>query len=81
MKLFKGPILMFVAVGCVNAQTLPGDRILGTWLTPTGEAKIEIVKCGDAYCGTIKSMNKMAKDVHNPDASLRGRSVVGVQIL
>ena len=77
----KTSFLLFFAVsGLIRAQS-GGDRILGTWNTPNGESKIEIVKCGDAYCGCIKSMSKPMNDEHNPDASLRARSLVGLQIL
>jgi uncharacterized protein (DUF2147 family) len=77
----KAYLLLFFAVGGVLMAQVEGDRILGTWNTPNGESKIEIVKCGDAYCGSIKSMNKPMNDEHNPDAGLRNRSLVGIQIL
>ncbi len=72
---------LILAAGAAYAQPTAGDRILGTWLTPNGESKIEVVKCGEAYCGSIKSMKTPHTDEHNPDASLRQRSLVGVQIL
>ena len=78
MKTF---FLLIVGLGGVLMAQSEGDRILGTWNTPNGESKIEIVKCGDAYCGSIKSMNKPMNDEHNPDAALRKRSLVGLQIL
>jgi len=71
---------LFIA-GLLLAQTSPGDRILGMWRTPNGESTIEVVKCGDAYCGNIKSMAKAMNDLHNPDASLRNRPLLGVQIM
>lgn len=74
-------LLLIAATATLNAQPAGGDRILGTWVTPNGASTIEIVKCGDAYCGSIKSMSKPANDEHNPDASLRKRPLLGVRIL
>jgi uncharacterized protein (DUF2147 family) len=44
-------------------------------------AVIRITNCGDALCGTIASTQTPGIDEHNPDPSLRKRSIVGVQIL
>ena len=53
----------------------------GLWLTETGSSRVKIAPCGGGYCGTIVSAPGKALDVKNPDPALRGRSVVGVQIL
>jgi uncharacterized protein (DUF2147 family) len=29
------------------------DKVLGLWDTPEKDCKIEILKCGDKYCGRI----------------------------
>ncbi len=64
------------------AQSQAADRILGTWNTPNGESKIEMSRCAEAYCGTIKALAKSsATDEHNADASRRSRSLLGLQIL
>jgi len=31
----------------------PPDRVLGTWLTDSGNLEIEISSCGDALCGKV----------------------------
>lgn len=72
---------LMLFAGVLLAQVSPGDRLLGIWRTPNGESTIEIVKCGEAYCGTIKSMAKPMNDAHNPDAAQRSRPLVGLQIL
>jgi uncharacterized protein (DUF2147 family) len=77
LKLF----LLFTSTTVLFAQSSAADRILGDWLTPNQESTIEIVKCGDSYCGSIKSMQKPKNDAHNPDSSLRGRPLVGAQIM
>lgn len=63
-----------------TVQAAPGDPS-GLWLTETGKSKVKIAPCGSGYCGTIVSAPGKALDANNPDASLRGRSVIGVQIL
>ena len=75
-------MIPFLLTLTLLAQAPSADRIIGTWNTPNGESKIEIVKCAEAYCGSIKSLAKVgAKDGHNADASLRGRPLLGLQIL
>jgi uncharacterized protein (DUF2147 family) len=74
-------LLLFISTTALFAQSSPADRILGDWLTPNQESTIEIVKCGDAYCGSIKSMQSPKNDAHNPDSSLRDRPLIGAQIL
>jgi len=53
----------------------------GTYLSESGETRVRIARCGQAYCGTIVSVQGDPKDVNNPDAALRGRSLVGVQMI
>ncbi|MCJ2123662.1 DUF2147 domain-containing protein [Methylobacterium sp. J-077] len=53
----------------------------GLWLTETGSSRVKITPCGRGYCGTIVSAPGKALDTKNPDPALRGRNVVGVQIL
>ena len=75
-------LLLLAVVGVVGAfAQSPGDRILGLWKTPTGDSTIEVSKCGELFCGAIQSMPKPMNDVHNADASLRGRPLLGLQIL
>jgi uncharacterized protein (DUF2147 family) len=52
----------------------------GTWLTQGGDSKVRIAPCGGGFCGTIVWLNEDRKDSNNPNASLRDRSLVGVQL-
>jgi len=73
----------------LSPRALPADRggpragrdPSGTYLSESGETRVRIARCGQAYCGTIISVRGDAKDANNPDASLRGRSLVGVQMI
>ncbi len=73
--------LALIAALAVPAQAAPGNDPAGLWVTETGQSKIKIAPCGGGYCGTIVAAPGKALDAKNPDESLRGRSVVGVQIL
>ncbi|GJD80142.1 DUF2147 domain-containing protein [Methylobacterium gregans] len=53
----------------------------GIWLTETGDSKVRLARCGAGYCGTLVSVSGKGLDANNPDPALRGRSVVGVQIV
>jgi uncharacterized protein (DUF2147 family) len=57
------------------------DQILGTWSPAPGESKIEITRCGSAYCGVLAWMRQPRNDEKNEDAALRARPLTGVQIL
>ncbi len=62
------------------AQAQPADPS-GTYLSETGETRVRIARCGAAYCGTIISVQGEAKDVNNPDPNLKGRNLVGIQMI
>ncbi|GJD60009.1 hypothetical protein CS379_30280 [Methylobacterium frigidaeris] len=72
---------LFLACVPAAASAQAGPQPTGTWLTPAGDSQIRISRCGAAYCGTIaKVLAGETRDVHNPDAGLRGRSLVGVAL-
>ncbi|PVE25185.1 DUF2147 domain-containing protein [Microvirga sp. KLBC 81] len=71
-------LALFLLTGAAYAQALDPS---GTYLSESGETRVRIAKCGQVYCGTIISIQGDAKDVNNPDANLRGRSLVGVQMI
>ena len=62
------------------ASSQPADPS-GTYLSETGETRVRIARCGGAYCGTIISVQGEAKDVNNPDPKLKGRNLVGIQMI
>ena len=78
---------MFAAVGLANAQQ--ADAIKGTWVNENKDAKVEIYKSGENYYGKITWLKEMydvdgktlRKDSKNPDATLRTRSLLNLDIL
>ncbi|WP_443939517.1 DUF2147 domain-containing protein [Pedobacter sp. MW01-1-1] len=63
------------------------DAVIGQWLNPKGEGKIEITKRGNKYYGKLiwlKEPNENGKpklDLKNPDESLRSKPLLNQEIL
>lgn len=62
------------------------NAIDGRWITHDGKAVVDIAPCGAAHCGTIARVLKpdapgVLRDIHNPDARLRDRPIIGLAIL
>ncbi len=71
------------------------DDIVGVWLNQEKDAKIEIFKCGEAYCGRIVWLKEPLypegskegvpgtpkQDHHNPDTALQKRPLMGLQVM
>jgi len=84
-------LLLFVlaaAVGLSSKAFAQADAIVGTWLVPDGDAKVQVYKCGDKYCGKIVWLNEPndAKgapitDKNNPNEKLRTRPVLNLVIM
>ncbi len=81
MSGMKSKLLLVLAFAGILFAQPDGNQILGIWNTDDGDSKIEIVKCGDNYCGSIVSMKTPRNDERNANASLRNRPLVGVQVL
>ena len=64
----------------IPAQAQSADPS-GTYMSESGETRVRIARCGDAYCGTIIAVKGETKDVNNPDPNQRNRNLVGVQMI
>ena len=71
-------VALFLLAGAAHAQSQDPS---GTYLSESGDTRVRIARCGSAYCGTIVAVQGEAKDVNNPDAGLKGRNLVGVQMI
>jgi uncharacterized protein (DUF2147 family) len=61
-------------------------NVAGNWIIQDRSAIITIAPCGQRMCGRlaralIQKPNYPQTDIHNPDRSLRGRPLIGLQIL
>lgn len=75
---------MIAVFSMMPLALVAGEQAIGTWLTENGQARIEIVQCGAALCGhtvwlaePLDEEGQPKRDSKNPDASLRGRSIIG----
>jgi uncharacterized protein (DUF2147 family) len=84
MKKLLG-LLLFIASSSF-AQEKKGDEILGTWLTGSKNAKVEITKNGTYFQGKIVWLsepidpitNKAKTDTKHPDINLHNRPLLGL---
>lgn len=80
-------LLAPVLLASVSAGTALADP-KGLWLAEDG-ATVRVSSCGKALCATIASPRSQVDpdtgqpwtDKHNPDPALRGRPLVGVEVL
>jgi uncharacterized protein (DUF2147 family) len=84
----SGIILLFLTVVSFTAFSQKADAILGSWANPSAEDHILIYKRGNKYFGKldwIKVPNdesgKPKTDKKNPDAALRSRPELGLELL
>lgn len=84
----KLSLLFVIALCTLTVFAQKKDDILGKWVNPSGEGQIEIYKKGDKFYGKlawIKEPNdesgKPKTDVKNPNASLRTKPLLGLEIL
>jgi uncharacterized protein (DUF2147 family) len=84
----KLSLLFIFAICALSVFAQKKDDVLGKWVNPSGEGQIEIYKKGDKYFGKlawIKEPNdekgKPKTDVKNPNADLRSKPLLGLEIL
>jgi uncharacterized protein (DUF2147 family) len=70
-----------MAVALTASLPAHADEIAGTWLSQSGETRVRFSPCGGVFCGVIVWVSKPGKDVNNPDADKRDRSLVGIQMV
>ena len=80
---------------CSFAFAADEEGVLGLWITPDKDCKIEIFKCGSKYCGRIAWLKdplypaddeggmagKPIVDRENPNPDLRSRPLMGLQLM
>lgn len=80
-------LLLFLCLS-VAVFSQKADDIIGTWLTGSEKAKVQIFKSGDKYYGTIVWLRNPTYedgtpkvDKNNPDKSKQGNTIVGLNML
>ncbi len=88
-------IVLAVLAAAAPVFAASADDMLGVWLNQEKDAKIEMYKCGDRYCGKVVWLKEPVYpedskdgipgtpklDHHNPDAEFRKRPIIGLDIV
>ena len=74
-----------LALGGLTVPAQAAD-IAGLWSTGSQDGRVQIYRCGAAYCGRIVDAaplraNPDQRDVHNADAALRTRRLKGLVVI
>jgi uncharacterized protein (DUF2147 family) len=84
----KISILFAISIFSLSVFAQKKDDILGKWINSSGEGQVEIYKKGEKYFGKlvwIKEPNdasgKPKTDQKNPNASLKSKPILGLEIL
>jgi uncharacterized protein (DUF2147 family) len=77
------PVIM---LSMVLAAANPASDVFGRWLTQDRSGMVTIAPCATGICGTLtrilaRGPDVPTTDINNPKPRLRGRSLVGAQIL
>lgn len=75
-------LFMAFAVAMLSL-TANAQDIFGTWVTGDGDGNVEIYESNGKVYGKVVWLAKGpdTRDTHNPDASLKNRKLVGVNLL
>ncbi|MCU0353147.1 MAG: DUF2147 domain-containing protein [Cytophagales bacterium] len=73
--------VFFVLFSPAQAQIIRADDILGKWVTADNSMEVTIYKSIYFYYGKITAVNGEQRDVNNPDASLKDRSLLNLVVL
>ena len=83
MRLILAALPLLAIAGSTAAAPV---GVQGLWLTDDHKGLVQIGPCGGSLCGTIArvadtSGNAPKTDIHNPDARLRSRPILGLPVL
>lgn len=97
MKRFAIPLFVLLLVLSLTAPVFASDSnaVLGTWLNQKQDAKIDIFKCGNDFCGKIIWLKEPVYpagskegtpgspkiDYKNPDAARQKTPIMDLQIM
>ena len=86
-KILSLTLFLFLFIH-VSSQTVAPDALLGTWLTASGKAKVQIYKEGTKYNGKIVWLKnptyedgKIKVDKNNPDKAKQTTPLLGLNML
>ncbi|WP_205412176.1 DUF2147 domain-containing protein [Sphingomonas crusticola] len=76
----------FTMLAALASAAVSPDAALGRWRTETRNGIVQVERCGASICGTLVGSdglrtNPNLLDANNKNAALRGRKLMGLQIL
>jgi uncharacterized protein (DUF2147 family) len=80
-------ILLLAMATCIAASAQKADAVLGKWINPSGEGQVLIFKKDNKYFGKLVWLKipdrdgKPKLDMNNPDAALKTRPELGLELL
>ena len=81
-------VLAIAVASTVAPRAADGATPIGRWYAEGGAAEVEITPCGERLCGRVAWLRAPFdedgcewRDRRNPDASLRDRPLIGLQVL
>lgn len=82
---FVAFVVLLLAVVAPASADGP-DAVIGTWLTQSMAAKVQISRCGESVCGRVvwlrdQKPGETVSDRNNKDPALRSRPVMGMVLL
>jgi uncharacterized protein (DUF2147 family) len=85
MKRFTLAISAMSLFVAASASATPASPA-GDWVTDGGQSIVRFSPCGAGWCGHIDRVLRPepgapARDVHNPEPSLRSRAILGMRIV
>jgi len=94
-NVFKTTIFLCILLASTTVFAANADDILGVWFNGEKDAKIEIVKCAEKYCGKIIWLKEpnypegskdgtpgtQKLDHNNPDPALKKAPIIGLSIV
>ena len=87
----KRLMMLAAAFALTAGAALAADPAEGEWLVQGGDARVRIAPCparADRLCGVVvwlkaprDETGQPKHDAHNPDAALRSRPIIGLQLI
>ena len=85
--LLPKPVIILAAFTLLATAAQAAAPITGRWVTESKDGVVEIYQCGATVCGKLAKFlvpppNGVGqKDINNPNKALRGRTLLGMNIL
>ncbi len=84
----KASLVLAMLAGPMLAVAPAAANPSGDWMTPEGKSRVRVTPCGQGVCATIVWLKEPngangapKRDIHNQDASRRGRAIVGLALM